>query len=51
LSFPTASGFFPDNLVKWLRQPQNVVPGNAMPDMGVTPQDARDIAAYLYTLS
>ncbi|HEX7969082.1 MAG TPA: cytochrome c oxidase assembly protein [Stellaceae bacterium] len=40
----------PDNMMTWLRQPQQVVPGNAMPDMGVTPQDARDIAAYLYTL-
>jgi len=41
----------PDNLIRWLRRPQSVVPGNAMPDMGVTEQDARDIAAYLYTLS
>ncbi len=40
----------PDNLVKWLRNPQSIVPGNAMPNMGVTPQDARDLAAYLYTL-
>jgi len=40
----------PDNLIKWLRKPQSVVPGNAMPDMNVTEQDARDLAAYLYTL-
>jgi cytochrome c len=40
----------PPNLVRWIRAPQGVVPGNAMPDMGVTEQDARDIAAYLYTL-
>lgn len=40
----------PDNLIKWLRKPQSVVPGNAMPDMAVTEQDARDIGAYLYTL-
>lgn len=38
----------PDNLIKWLRNPQSVTPGNAMPDMHVTEQDARDIAAYLY---
>jgi len=38
----------PDNLVKWLRSPQSVIPGNAMPDTGLTEQDARDIAAYLY---
>lgn len=40
----------PENLVYWLRAPQSVVPGNAMPNLGVTEQDARDIAAYLYTL-
>lgn len=40
----------PDNLITWLRSPQKVVPGNAMPDMGLSEQDARDIAAYLYTL-
>lgn len=40
----------PDNLLRWIRDPQGVVPGNAMPEMGVTEQDARDIAAYLYTL-
>lgn len=40
----------PDNLVRWLRDPQQVVPGNGMPDQGVTDQEARDIAAYLYTL-
>ena len=41
----------PDNLVKWLRRLQSVIPGNAIPEMGVAQQDARDIAAYLYTLS
>lgn len=40
----------PDHLILWLRKPQQVLPGNAMPDTGVTGQDARDIAAYLYTL-
>jgi cytochrome c2 len=40
----------PDNMVFWLRHPQLVVPGNVMPDMGMTASDARDIAAYLYTL-
>ncbi len=40
----------PDNLMLWLRDPQRVVPGNAMPNTGVTARDARDIAAYLYTL-
>lgn len=40
----------PDALIAWLRYPQNVVPGNAMPNMGLSDQEARDIAAYLYTL-
>jgi cytochrome c2 len=40
----------PANLQRWIQHPQQVVPGNAMPDQGVTPRDARDIAAYLYTL-
>jgi cytochrome c2 len=41
----------PDNLVRWIQTPQAVVPGNAMPDMGLTPQQARDVAAYLGTLT
>lgn len=39
-----------DNLQRWIRDPQGVLPGNAMPDMGVTREDARDLAAYLFTL-
>ncbi len=37
-----------DNLVTWIRNPQQVIPGDAMPNMGVSESDARDIAAYLY---
>jgi cytochrome c len=37
-----------DNLVKWIQDPQSVVPGNAMPNLGVNEDQARDIAAYLY---
>jgi cytochrome c len=40
----------PVALVRWIRFPQFVEPGTAMPDLGVTEQQARDIAAYLYTL-
>jgi cytochrome c len=40
----------PENLILWIQFPQSVDPGNAMPDMGVADQDARNIAAYLYTL-
>ena len=40
----------PDNLTHWIQHPQSVVPGNAMPDAGLTDQQARDVAAYLYSL-
>ena len=40
----------PENMVRWLRNPQAVVPGNAMPDQDLNEQEARDLAAYLYTL-
>jgi cytochrome c1 len=40
----------PENMVRWLRFPQQIAPLTAMPDLGVTEQDARDIAAYLDTL-
>lgn len=39
----------PDNLVLWIMDPQAVEPGTAMPALGVTLEDARDMAAYLYT--
>jgi cytochrome c2 len=39
----------PDNLRAWMKRPQSISPGTAMPDMGVTEQDSRDIAAFLYT--
>jgi cytochrome c2 len=40
----------PANMVTWLLDPQEVVPGNAMPDIGLSEEQARDITAYLYTL-
>lgn len=40
----------PDNLIHWIRDPQSVVPGNAMPNLGLTDGQARDVAAYLETL-
>ena len=40
----------PDNLMLWIRHPRQVEFHTAMPEMGVTEQDSRDIAAYLYTL-
>ena len=41
----------PQNLIPWLQYPQHIEPNTAMPEMGVTDADARDIAAYLYTLN
>lgn len=40
----------PENLVKWLRSPPSIEPATAMPALGLTEQQARDAAAYLYTL-
>lgn len=40
----------PESLVRWIMNPQSIEPGTAMPDLGVQEQDARDIAAYLYSL-
>jgi cytochrome c2 len=40
----------PDNMTAWLQDPQAIVPGNAMPQMDISAQQARDISAYLYTL-
>jgi cytochrome c len=39
----------PDNMMLWLEHPQRVSPGTAMPELGVTPADSRDMAAFLYT--
>jgi cytochrome c len=40
----------PDNLVRWIVGPQSIDAGTAMPTLGLTEQQARDVAAYLYTL-
>jgi cytochrome c len=39
----------PDNLERWIMDPQAVSPGTAMPRLGVSAGDSRDIAAFLYT--
>jgi len=39
-----------DNLVRWIRAPGSIKPGTAMPDLGVTEEHARQIAAYLSRL-
>jgi cytochrome c len=40
----------PDNMIRWIQHPRDVDPLTAMPNLGVTDEDARDIAGYLYTL-
>ena len=40
----------PDNMIEWIRNPQGVDEKTAMPNLGVTETDARDITSYLYTL-
>ena len=40
----------PKSMIRWIRDPQGVQPGSVMPDMDITEQDGRDIAAFLYTL-
>jgi cytochrome c2 len=39
----------PDNMQRWIRDPQHASPGTAMPDLDVSQGDARDITAFLYT--
>jgi cytochrome c2 len=39
----------PANMERWIRDPQRLSPGTAMPDLQVGERDARDITAFLYT--
>ena len=38
-----------DNLIKWIMHPRAASPNTAMPELGVTQSEARDMAAYLYS--
>jgi len=40
----------PGNLARWIQHPRLVEPKTAMPDLGLTEDQAYDIAAYLYSL-
>jgi cytochrome c2 len=40
----------PENLERWIRDPHEVEKHTAMPTLGLTQKEARDVAAYLYTL-
>jgi cytochrome c2 len=41
----------PTNVERWIRDPQQVSPGTAMPDLNVSEGDARDITTFLETRS
>jgi cytochrome c2 len=40
----------PQNMMLWIQHPHTFDSRTAMPEMGVTETDSRDITAYLYTL-
>lgn len=40
-----------ENLVRWLRDPHAIDPDSAMPSLGVSERDARDIGAYLESIA
>jgi cytochrome c len=40
----------PQNLVRWLLDPPAMVPGTTMPSLGLSDEEARHMAAYLYSL-
>lgn len=40
----------PADMVRWLMNPPQVDPRTAMPNLGISESEAKDIAAYLYTL-
>jgi cytochrome c2 len=36
------------NLIRWIQHPRAINPDTAMPELGVSAAEARDMAAYLY---
>ncbi|WP_119679773.1 c-type cytochrome [Indioceanicola profundi] len=41
---------YPENLVNWIYDPQRIDPQSAMPNTGISREEATHVAAYLYTL-
>jgi len=41
----------PENLEKWLENPSHRKPGTTMPDLSASPQDSRDMTAYLFSIN
>lgn len=47
------AGYFPNNrsnLIYWITRAQEMKPGNAMPNTGLSSAQASEVADYLYTL-
>lgn len=40
----------PENLARWIADPDAVEPGTAMPDLGLSRDEIEDVVAYLFTL-
>ncbi|TIT22832.1 MAG: cytochrome c [Mesorhizobium sp.] len=40
----------PENLIRWIRAAREISPHTAMPSTRISEQEARDVAAYLYSL-
>jgi cytochrome c2 len=41
----------PENLEQWLEHSSRFKPGTGMPDMDVSPEDSRDMSAYLFSIN
>jgi len=40
----------PENLMSWIQNPKKMKPRTSMPNLGVTGEDSRHMAAYLYSV-
>ena len=40
----------PDNMIRWIVDPRSVNPKTAMPATGISREEARQVAAYLYSI-
>jgi cytochrome c len=40
----------PEHMIQWLRDPPSIDPKTPMPNVGLSENEARDVAAFLYTL-
>ncbi|MBW3577536.1 MAG: cytochrome c [Actinobacteria bacterium] len=40
----------PENVARWVQDPPSIEPGTAMPVLGVTEEEAGNIAAYLHSI-